>query len=97
MSLCTGVYLFFRALGPLTKILSPLWSVGRHSLGVYMLHLILISLCTVIFGSLRPFETATEINLALAVIVLICYGYAFFKERSPGKETAVSKTTDPAG
>ena len=64
MSLCTGVYLFFRGLGSLTERLSPLWSVGRHSLGVYMLHLILIALCTVIFGSMRPFDTALEINLA---------------------------------
>ena len=81
MSLCTGVYLFFRALGPLTKKLSPVWAIGRHSLGVYMLHLILISLCTVVFGSLRPFENALEINSALAVIVSICYGYALYKER----------------
>ena len=81
MSLCTGVYLFFRGLGPLTEKLSPLWSVGKHSLGVYMLHLILIALCTVIFGSMRPFDTAMEINFAFVVILLICYAYAFFKER----------------
>ncbi len=82
MSLCTGVYLFFRSLGPLTEKLSPLWAVGRHSLGVYVLHLILIALCTVIFGSMRPFENGLEINSALAVIVSICYGYALFKERN---------------
>ena len=82
MSLCTGVYLFFRALGPLTERLSPVWSIGRHSLGVYILHLILVALCTVIFGSIRPFESALEINFALAVIVAICYGYALFNERS---------------
>jgi uncharacterized membrane protein YeiB len=81
MSLCTGIYLFFRALGTFTEKLSPLWSVGRHSLGVYILHLILVALCTVIFGSMRPFESALEINVALSVILIICYGYAFLKER----------------
>jgi uncharacterized membrane protein len=84
MSLCTGVYLFFRTLGPLTEKLAPLWSIGRHSLGVYVLHLILISLCTLIFGSVRPFESALEINMAFAVLVLICYGYAFLKEKKIG-------------
>ena len=82
MSMCTGVYLFFRALGPWTAKLSPLWSIGRHSLGVYILHLILIALCTLVFGSMRPFENAFEINSAFLVIVLICYGYAFIKERT---------------
>ena len=81
MSLCTGVYLFFRALGPITEKLAPLWSVGRKSLDVYILHLILIALCTVIFGSVRPFETPTEINIAFGTIVLICYAYAFIRER----------------
>ena len=84
MSLCTGVYLFFRTLGTLTEKMAPLWAIGRHSLGVYILHLILISLCTIVFGSLRPFESALEINMAFVVIVLICYGYAFFKEKNLG-------------
>ena len=81
MSLCTGVYLFFRALGPITEKLSPLWAVGRKSLDVYILHLILIALCTVIFGSVRPFETPMQVNTACGVIVLICYGYSLFRER----------------
>ena len=86
MPLCTGVYLFFRSLGPLTEKLSPLWSVGRHSLGVYILHLILVALCTVIFGSVSPFTSSLEINLAFGIILAICYGYAFIKERNHKKK-----------
>ena len=86
MPLCTGVYLFFKSLGSLTEKLSPLWSVGRHSLGVYILHLILVALCTVIFGSVSPFASALEINSAFGIILAICYGYAFLKERNHKKK-----------
>ena len=81
MAMCTSIYVFFRFLGPLTAKLAPLWVVGRHSLGVYILHLILIALTTVIFGAMRPFENSMEIHCCFFVILLICYGYSFIKER----------------
>ena len=81
MAMCTSIYVFFRMLGPLTAKLSPLWVVGRHSLGVYILHLILIALTTVLFGAMRPFDNSMEIHLCFFVVLLICYGYSFQKER----------------
>ena len=85
MALCTGIYLLFKLLGPITQKLTPLWSIGRHSLGVYILHLILVALTTIVFGSQKPFETSLEVNLCFWVITLICYGYAFWKERKKKK------------
>ena len=81
MALCTAIYIFFRSLGSLTSKLSPLWVVGRHSLGVYILHLIIIALTTVIFGAMRPFENSVEIHICFFIVLLICYGYSFIKER----------------
>ena len=81
MAMCTSIYVVFRCLGGLTEKLSPLWLVGRHSLGVYILHLLLIALTTVIFGQMRPFHSEMEVQLCFLVVVLICYGYARFKER----------------
>ena len=81
MALCTGIYMVFHSLGTITKKLAPLWLVGRHSLGIYILHLILIALTTVIFGSQRPFKSGIEVQLCFLIIVLICYGYAYRKEK----------------
>ena len=81
MAMCTAIYVIFRAMGALTAKLSPLWIVGRHSLGVYILHLILIALTTVVFGSMRPFDNSIEIHACFFVVLLICYGYSFVKEK----------------
>ena len=71
MALCTAIYIFFRSLGSLTSKLSPLWVVGRHSLGVYILHLIIIALTTVIFGAMRPFENSVEIHICFLCLFII--------------------------
>ncbi|MEC7985003.1 MAG: hypothetical protein VX278_07560, partial [Myxococcota bacterium] len=81
MALVTGVYCLFKLLGPLTEKLQPLWLVGRHSLGVYILHLIIIALTTVVLGSLRPFESGMSIQLYFVFVLVICYGYAFWKSK----------------
>ena len=91
MALCTGIYLIFKLLGPITQKLKHVWLVGKHSLGVYILHLILIALTTVIFGSQKPFETKWEVNTSFVIITLLCYGYAFYKKRRSTQKNAPSK------
>ena len=86
MALCTGIYLIFKIIGPLTQKLNKIWIVGKHSLGVYILHLILIALTTVVLGSQKPFETKLEINGYFWLVTFICYGYAFYKSHRAKKK-----------
>jgi uncharacterized membrane protein len=85
MAMCTGVYLFFRILRPITSLLSPLWLIGKHSLGIYILHLIIIALITIIVGKVRYFTTPMGINGCFFCITLVCYIYAWAKTRAKRK------------
>jgi len=81
MSLCGGIYLFFRLLSPVTRLLQPLCSVGRNSLDVYVLHLVLVGAVTVVGGHKRPFRDGFSLTICFVVITLICYAFAEWKER----------------
>ena len=81
MALSTGIYLFFRLFTPLTQRLSPLWTVGRHSLDIYILHLVLVGAVVVIDGHKRPFRDVTTITLCFLGITGMCYGYAAWKDQ----------------
>ncbi len=81
LSLCSAIYLLFRAIGPVTRKLNPLWSVGRQSLDVYVLHLVLVAGVTVVGGAVSPFRSGLSLTACGVLITLICYGYAAWKER----------------
>ena len=81
MALCTGIYLFFRLFQPLTKFLQPLWSIGKHSLGVYLLHLIVMALIVVLTGSKRYFTSSLGIHGCFFAVTALCYLYAWYKAR----------------
>jgi hypothetical protein len=85
MSLCAGIYLFFRLWGTWADRLRPLWIVGRHSLDVYILHLVLVAGVTVVSGRPRPFRDGLSVTLCFLLITLVCYGYAYWKERRRGQ------------
>jgi hypothetical protein len=87
-ALCTGVYTLFRLLGPVTERLKPLWVVGRHSLGVYVLHLILVAVPVVITGKNRALPEPWKANLGFVAILGLCYAYAFWKDRRAAKKRA---------
>lgn len=81
MAMCGGIYAFFRLLKPVTDRLGPLWIVGRHSLGVYVLHLVLVALAVVIAGKNRALNDPLQVQAGFVVILGLCYGYAWWKER----------------
>ena len=82
MAMCLSIYLFFAAWRKLTNRLWPLWIVGRRSLGVYVLHLALVALTTLLYGSPKPFKSGVELHLCFGLILIACYCYAFWKERN---------------
>ncbi|MEC7949089.1 MAG: heparan-alpha-glucosaminide N-acetyltransferase domain-containing protein [Myxococcota bacterium] len=80
-ALCTAIYGFFALLRPLTERLRPLWVVGRHSLGVYVLHLVLVAVPVVVTGENRALPEPWKVNTGFVVILAACYAYAFWKDR----------------
>lgn len=54
--------------------------LGRHSLEVYVLHLFLLAMLVVSFG-LRPLKTAWQGNAVLMGVAVICFGWAFLREK----------------
>ena len=90
MAMCTAIYLFFALLSPLTRKISWLWLVGKESLGVYVLHLVVIALITLVRGKVKSFDSASEINLCFVAVTLLCYSYAWWKQR-PKTKTSVDR------
>ncbi len=81
MALCGAIYACFRLLRPVTDRLGPLWLVGRHSLGVYVLHLVLVAVAVVVAGKNRALNDPLQVQAGFGVITALCYGYAWAKER----------------
>ena len=84
MAMCAWIYALSVLAAPLFRRIRPVWIVGRHSLGVYVLHLVVIALLSVagggkLDGGMLPY--------CLAGVAACCYGYAWLKERgaSPGR------------
>ncbi len=75
-SMIVLAYAVLAALGPLWKGLAPiLFSPGRRSLDVYILHLSLLAIL-VLHGGLHPLKRNWEGDLALGTVILICYLWA---------------------
>jgi len=78
----TGLlYGCFRLLGPILNRASGLLIIGRHSLGVYIFHLALLAIPVVIAGKQRVFTQGLGVFVTFGLIVLACYGFAFFREK----------------
>lgn len=58
-----------------------LFVLGRHALGAYILHLALLA-CLVVIGGPRPLQAPWQGNLSLAVVVVICIIWAFWREKA---------------
>lgn len=89
-AMCTAIYAAFHLARPLTERLQPLWAVGRHSLGVYVLHLILVAVPVVLTGKNRALPEPWKANLGFAVILGLCYAYAFWKDHRVRKRRAAT-------
>jgi uncharacterized membrane protein len=69
-------------LGPAgVRRLRPLFTFGRHSLEVYVLHLALLAVLVVSFGP-KPLPTPTLGNLTVAGVALCCMAWCWFREKS---------------
>jgi len=90
-ALCTGIYTGFRLLGRLTERLRPLWVVGRHSLGVYVLHLILVAIPVIVTGENRALPEPAQANAGFVVILGGCYAYAAWKDRRTAKRRVAAE------
>ena len=79
MAMIAGIYTLARLLGPVTHRLNPLWLVGRHSLSVYVLHLILLAVPVIVIGKNKPWSEPWQANLTFGVVLALCYAYAALK------------------
>jgi hypothetical protein len=93
MALCAGIYTLARLPGKEMERLRPLWLVGRQSLGVYLLHLILIAITVVAVGKNRALNEPWLVTTGFCVILGACYLYAFMKERRTAQRRTQKAST----
>lgn len=65
---------------PETRVGRALLSIGRHSLGVYVLHLALIAILVGIFGHVRFIKTPAAAAGTLLGIAAVCYLYSWGRD-----------------
>ena len=68
-----------------TRIGRAVLSIGRHSLGVYVLHLALIGALVGIFGDGRFIETPAAAAGTLLGIAAVCYLFSWWRDWRPRK------------
>jgi uncharacterized membrane protein len=80
-----------RGLSPwLRPLQKGLFAMGRHSLGVYILHLSLLAMAVLIWGK-RPFPTAVIGAAVYLSLLAICEMYALFRERGLGAKESLER------
>jgi hypothetical protein len=76
MAMCAWIYAISALAAPLFRRIRPLWLVGRHSLGVYILHLVLIAVLSIAGGGALD---ASWLPFCFVGVLGCCYGYAAAK------------------
>lgn len=82
LGMVAAAWLLLRVLRPLlSRVERWLFVVGRHSLQVYVVHLALVGLPTIIQARSKPWREAWTGNLWAVTVVLLCYAFAWAWER----------------
>lgn len=82
LGMIAATWILLRLLRPLLeRVHRWLFLVGRHSLQVYVFHLALVGLPTVIQGRAKPWRQTWTGNLWAVAVILLCYLFAWLWQR----------------
>ena len=97
--LTLGAYQLFRLLRPLLdRGRRNVLLIGHYSLGVYVLHLVVLALVVVLTGRSRPVDTAAGVWVFHAALFGICWTYAGLRHRQRRRSaTSATAATPLAG
>lgn len=61
---------------------APLFAIGRHALGAYVVHLALLAALVVSFGERQPLKSAAPGTFVWLGLIVICHALALLRERT---------------